>query len=440
MNIAIHGLGYVGTVLLAYLSSLGHFVNGYDVDESKTELLSRGHSPFSEPGVEELLTTHRYSYSVYSSSPGSLNKVKATFICVGTPYRHPEGLDYSYITRCIDTICLHAQVNPQLYCSPHPIFIRSTIDALFYNRLTRYYNAAYPDHPAEFFFVAFPEFLREGSALEDITDTGSLNIYFSPAYQSLVSSILSDLFPGHNTIPTSLSAATSIKMVSNSWHALKVAFTNEVSRVLHSSGLDSADVFRVFALDHKLNISSAYMKPGFAFGGSCLPKDLNGLVSLGRTNGIDTPLLSSTLASNPNYINDVISEMEAQSFDSLYMYGLSFKEGTDDLRNSPFLKIALHFCQSKSVFIYDKCLSESSARNAASRSAYMSLGSAGDSMQSLADFKYALSKATARDVFVVCHKLPAELIEMIASLPPFTIFPLGNRLPGTLPQSQVTFV
>lgn len=336
MKAVVLGLGYVGTVTLACLAEAGHTVVGVDPARGKVEAIAAGRSPVAEPGVAELIAANRSRISA-SSSASALTDADVAIVAVGTPSDEHGALDLRFVRQ------VAAEIGQQLVgrATPLSIIVRSTLLPGSTVRLfTRWVEEASNGDAGVDFHVAFcPEFLREASAVAD---------FLAPPY-----TVIGVEHPGAAVAPRELfgfvdapvhvvptGVAESLKYASNSFHAMKVAFANELSRVLVGQDVDARQVMDLFVQDTQLNISPRYLRPGFAFGGSCLPKDVRALTSLSRASGVSVPLIDSILASNDAQVQRVVDLVTAAQVDHVAIIGLTFKPLTDDVRESPYLELA----------------------------------------------------------------------------------------------------
>jgi len=337
MKISIFGLGYVGCVGVGCLSKLGHDVIGVDINSDKVNLINQGKSPVIEKGLSELIeeglnkklisATLKYEDAVLNSD--------ISFITVGTPNDINGHLDISHIFAVAKQI---AEVLKKKE-SFHVIVIRSTVNPGTNAEIGKLVEKLSGRVKNKDFAVASnPEFLREGVALED---------FFNPPY-TLISSeskkalkILHELYKDVNggIVEIDVPVAEIIKFVNNSFHALKVSFANEVGRICKKLNIDSTKVMDIFCMDKKLNISPYYFKPGFSYGGSCLPKDLKALNLLAHDKYTQVPVLSSIDKSNEIHMDQAFDIIVSKKKKKIGFLGLSFKQGTDDIRYSPSLKL-----------------------------------------------------------------------------------------------------
>ncbi len=335
MRISVFGLGYVGTVCAACLADQGHDVVGVDKSDSKVELIRSGRSPIVERDIDDLVARSVKSGRLTATldAAAAVASTEFSFVCVGTPSRPNGALDLSGV----DTVATEIGRAIRMKAEPHTIVLRSTVvpgttrDVLAPRIAEGAGNVA--------FSVAFnPEFLREGSAVADFRSPAKTVIgAFDDETAATVASLYRDL-PGPK-ITTEVEVAELVKYVDNSWHALKVAFGNEIGVIAKTLGIDSHDVMDIFFQDKRLNISPAYLRPGFAFGGSCLPKDLRALTYLARKHDLDLPVLNNILESNQMLVDRGVDWILSRSGKRIAFLGISFKSGTDDVRESSFVEL-----------------------------------------------------------------------------------------------------
>jgi GDP-mannose 6-dehydrogenase len=351
MKVAVVGLGYVGTVTAACLASHGHDVWGIDVDAAKVAEIQSGHSPVAEPGLGELVRRVVAEGTLHAtmSAAEALDGTDVSLVCVGTPSTSRGGTDLTYIQRAVDDIAA-ALSGGGGAPGGHSVVIRSTVPPGTVDDLV---IPALAGVPGTVGAAMCPEFLREGSGIADffaapfvVVGTGD------PRVAQTVTGLFS--FIDRPVRVVDVRIAESLKYACNAFHATKVSFTNEISRLLRPLGVDSREVMSLFCEDEVLNISPSYLRPGFAFGGSCLPKDLRSLLHLARMNGADLPMLSGALVTNELVINDVVDRVVAFGENTVALLGLSFKMDTDDLRESPNVELAERLIgKGFSVQIYD---------------------------------------------------------------------------------------
>ena len=357
MKISIFGLGYVGCVSAGCMAKAGHEVIGVDISPAKLEFLQAGRSPVIEKDLDDLIAraVEQGTLRAVSSVDEAIAGSELSFICVGTPSRPNGSLNLDYVARVCEEIGAALKDKD----SHHVVCVRSTMvpgstDEVVRPALVRGFGG---ELPSRISVAVNPEFLREGTAVYD---------FFNPpktvvgADDESVAERIIALYEGIEgpEIKTSVRTAEMVKYVDNVFHALKISFANEVGTICKSFGIDSHEVMDIFTLDRKLNISPAYLKPGFAFGGSCLPKDVRAILYKGRTMDVDLPLLSSILPSNDVQLDRAMQIVLAQGKKRLGFLGMSFKPGTDDLRESPLVRL-IELCLGKGydIRIFDENVS-----------------------------------------------------------------------------------
>lgn len=346
-SIAVLGLGYVGCVTAACLAELGHDVVGVDQDEFKVRKVLEGSAPFYEPGLGEIIAANiragRLSATV--SINEALQDASIVLICVGTPSERNGNLGLEQLRRVCSQIREHLQSRSNSLI----VAIRSTVfpgtceevvmPALGNSRLVS--------------VVSNPEFLREGIAVKDFTEPGLIVVGGNdPGAVRKVAG----LYAGLNVQPclVALRTAEMIKYACNAFHALKISFANEIGTLCNELGVPGGEVMDTLCRDTKLNVSKAYLKPGFAFGGSCLPKDLRALTYRALRLDLSTPLLDSVLPSNEQHLRRAIDSVLDLEANRIGIYGLAFKEDTDDLRESPVVTLLEQLVgKGKEVRVYD---------------------------------------------------------------------------------------
>ncbi len=340
MKVAVFGLGYVGTVTAACLATNGHDVWGVDPDELKVVAVSAGHSPVVEPGLEALLAAAISSGNLHATvSPvDALENADASLLCVGTPSTTSGETNLTDIYRVLEDL-IHPLKSSMPASAFHAVVIRSTVPPGTVEDVTAILEATFQHSGPEVAVAMCPEFLREGTGIADFysppyTVIGSSDLRAIDAVSRLFSFLDSPLRVVHPR------TAEALKYACNAFHATKISFANEVGRIFGRLGVDSREVMELFCEDNRLNISPKYLRPGFAFGGSCLPKDLRSLLYIARSESIDMPLLSGALASNRLWIDEAIDRVVAGEGNCVAILGLSFKPGSDDLRVSPYVDLA----------------------------------------------------------------------------------------------------
>lgn len=354
MRIGIYGLGYVGSVTAAALAAAGHEVVGVDPTPAKVDAINAGTTPVIEPGLGALIAAGVESGRLTATVDprGVVESTELSFICVGTPSRANGSLDLRYVE------AVSQQIGSGLggFDGYHVVVARSTMlpgstETVVVPALERASGLV----AGRDFGVCFnPEFLREGSSLFDYdhppftligTEHGSAGDRLEEIYQSIDAEL----------IRTTVKVAEMVKYASNAYHALKVAFANEIGNIASEQGVDSHDVMEIFTKDTKLNVSDAYLKPGYAFGGSCLPKDLRALVYHSRQLDLRSPVLESILPSNDMQIERALRLVLDSPYKRIGVLGMSFKQGTDDLRESPVVELIERLIgKGYEVAIYDE--------------------------------------------------------------------------------------
>ena len=339
MNISIFGLGYVGAVSLACLARDGHQVIGVDIDPAKLDLILAGKTPVVEEGMVALMAQVAASgkVAVTTDVGAAIRDSEVSLVCVGTPSAANGSQDQGAIqgiARVIGEALAHKR-------SDHVVVFRSTlVPGTVEDVLRPIVEAASGGRDGIDFHLCFqPEFLREGSSIRDY-DKPPFTIV--GANHETPVDLLRDLF-GHldcKFIQTSVRSAEMMKYCCNNFHALKITFANETARLCDALGVDPFEVMDLVCQDTQLNISRAYLRPGFAFGGSCLPKDLRATAHLARSHDIELPMLGSILASNQAHLALALDKVVATERRRIGFIGLSFKSGTDDLRESPLVTLA----------------------------------------------------------------------------------------------------
>lgn len=338
MKISIFGLGYVGCVSLGCLSKNGHEVIGVDINPLKVGLINKGLPTIVEKDIDKIIK-QEFEKGKISATVSATEAIKATtlsIICVGTPSSPQGHLNLNFIYKTAEQIGEALKEKDDF----HVVVIRSTVLPGTNQKIGEIIETFSGKKRGEgFSVVSNPEFLREGSAVKD---------YYSPAVTVIggdhqealetVSSLYKDLSSPIEI--TGIEEAEIIKYVNNSFHALKISFANEVGNICKSLNIDSHNVMEIFCKDTHLNISPVYFKPGFAYGGSCLPKDLKGLVTLAHDQYLSTPVLNAIHESNENQKRIAFELINRTGKRKIALMGLSFKEGTDDLRYSPSVDIS----------------------------------------------------------------------------------------------------
>jgi len=338
MKLSVFGIGYVGCVSAACFARDGHEVIGVDVNAAKVEIINSGRSPIVEPGMSELIKTAVESgrLSATTDTTAAVNGSELSLICVGTPSNANGSLDLRYITR----VCEEIGTVLKSKSERHVVVIRSTmLPGTIENTVIPTLEKSSGRKAGDDFGVCInPEFLREGSSLKDFyappfTLIGADDPQTAELVRQLYVEIDAPIFV------TSVKAAEMVKYACNCFHALKVSFANEFGSICKAAGVDSHDVMQIFCQDTKLNLSPYYLKPGFAFGGSCLPKDLRAINYRARELDVEVPVLSAILPSNRLQIERALEMVSRTGKKRIGVLGFSFKAGTDDLRESPMVTL-----------------------------------------------------------------------------------------------------
>ncbi len=353
-SVSVFGLGYVGCVSSACFAREGHTVIGVDVNPTKVALVNSGRSTIVEEGIAELVTNVVASGRLRATTnvAEAVHATEISLVCVGTPSAANGSLDLSYVER----VCFEIGEALRDKEGFHTIVIRSTVlPGTVHGVATPALERGSGKKAGVGFGVCSnPEFLREGTSIKDFFDPPFTLI---GADSTQAANAVSGLYAGLEA-PVHVVAvrvAEMVKYACNCYHGLKVGFANEIGNICKALDVDSHEVMRIFCEDRKLNISAAYLKPGFAFGGSCLPKDLRAVTHKARELDIETPILRATLESNRRQIERAFTMIQKTGARRIGMLGLSFKPGTDDLRDSPLVVLAERLLgKGFDLAIYDK--------------------------------------------------------------------------------------
>jgi GDP-mannose 6-dehydrogenase len=338
LAISLFGLGYVGSVSAACFAHMGHKVTGVDISKAKVEMLDSGRSPIIEARMEELVAEANKSCRLHATtdSIAAVLGSDISFVCVGTPSLRSGKLDLSHVEHVSEEIGVALKQKNMF----HTVVLRSTVlpgttEGLMAPTIEKVSGKR---AGVDFAVCYNPEFMREGSAVADFlqppyTILGSQNAQHLAPWRELYRGI-----PG-TTFETTIRVAEMVKYVSNLYHAVKVGFGNEVGTLCKHLGVEADQVTKIFMSDTKLNISPAYLSPGFAFGGSCLPKDLRAITHRGKELDLELPLLESLMPSNTKHVERGVEAVLRTGKRKVAMLGLSFKAGTDDLRESPQVQV-----------------------------------------------------------------------------------------------------
>jgi GDP-mannose 6-dehydrogenase len=357
LRVSIFGLGYVGTVSAGCLAQDGHDVLGVDPVQTKVDLVNEGKSPIIEADIAEVIASSSKAGRLRATDDPfrAIQDTELSFVCVGTPSQANGNLDLRYIRRICEQIG-HALRDKS---ERHTVVIRSTVlpgsmKSVVIPTLEEFSGKS---AGTDFGVCHNPEFLREGSAVKDFnappkTVIGELDKSSGDMLCRLYEKLSAPL------IRTDLETAEMVKYVDNSWHALKIGFANEIGNLCKAFSIDAHEVMKIFCQDQKLNISSAYLSPGFAFGGSCLPKDLRALAYKAKLHDLELPILTSILPSNEKQIARGLGLITAKGHQRVGVLGFSFKAGTDDLRESPVIELIERLLgKGYDLRIYDKNVS-----------------------------------------------------------------------------------
>jgi GDP-mannose 6-dehydrogenase len=357
MRVSVFGLGYVGSVSAASFAADGHHVVGVDVNAEKVAAINAGKSPIVEPGLGDLLAQNVAAGRLRATmdTADAVRDTEVSLLCVGTPSRRNGSLDFSHLERVSEQIGAAIRDKAEY----HVVVVRSTVlpgttHSVVIPALERASGKKYGDG---FGVSVNPEFLREGTALKDfrkppLTLVGHNHAADASGTIALYQSIDAPL------MSTSICVAEMMKYTSNTWHALKVCFANEIGNLCKKLDVDSHEVMDIFCRDEKLNLSPYYLKPGFAFGGSCLPKDVRALQYRAKELDVELPMISHILPSNRLQIQMGLDQILETGKKKVGLLGFSFKAGTDDLRESPIVILAEALLgKGISLCIYDQNVS-----------------------------------------------------------------------------------
>ncbi len=339
MNISIFGLGYVGCVTAACLAYDGHHVTGVDVNPHKVELIRSGKSPLIEPGLEERISAMVASGNLDACDDvnEAVSRTDISLICVGTPSNENGSLDLKYVK----AVCQQIGQALALKKAYHVVVVRSTVlPGTVEEQLIPILEESSGLKAGQDFGVCMnPEFLREGVAIKDyyapsFIVIGEIDQRSGELVEGIYARVEAPLF--HTVIKN----AEMVKYACNAFHALKITFANEIGQICKAHGMDGQQVMEIFAQDRQLNVSPAYLQPGFAFGGSCLPKDVRALTYRARQVDAEVNVLNAILPSNQKQIALAVRMVERTGRKKVGILGLSFKPNTDDLRESPAIVLA----------------------------------------------------------------------------------------------------
>jgi GDP-mannose 6-dehydrogenase len=340
-RISIFGLGYVGTVTAACMAHLGNQVIGVDLSPAKVDALAGGHSPIVEAGLGDLISAchHTGHLRATTDAAAAVLDTDISFLCVGTPSLRNGKLDLGHL----EPVCREIGETLSRKNGFHLVVLRSTVlpgtaESIVIPVLEK---ASGKRMGKEFALCVNPEFMREGTAVADFMEPSVTVIGAGDPGHSHMLREVYGWVPGR-IFETSFRSAEMVKYVCNAWHAVKVSFANEVGSLAKELGVDTESVVGIFAADTKLNISARYLSPGFAFGGSCLPKDVRALGYRAKELDLQLPLFESILPSNQSHLDRAVAMVLASGRKKIAVLGLSFKAATDDLRESPQVQLVKH--------------------------------------------------------------------------------------------------
>ncbi len=358
MRIAVFGLGYIGSVTSGCLPKLGHRIVGTDIDSRKVAALAAGKSPVMEPGLDALVAEASAGGRLYATArlESAIAESDVAMVCVATPSRADGGADDSQLTKVVADIGRAVRVAAR---DAYTVIVRSTCLPHVHRRLQAILaETSELSYDAGLGYASNPEFLREGSAVED---------FFAPpkivfgARGHAAEAACRALYPGiaAETFFVDPGAAAMVKYADNYFHAVKVTFGNEIGLLCRELGVDPYRVMEVFVSDRKLNLSPRYLRPGAPFGGSCLPKDVRALRHVSRNTDVRLEMLEGVYASNREQIDRLVARIQAANPATIGFVGVSFKQGTPDLRESPFVEVVRRLVeQGRTVRVYDPLLAQ----------------------------------------------------------------------------------
>jgi len=357
MNISVFGLGYVGCVSAACLAQNGHKVMGVDINQNKVDIINSGKSPVIEKDINGIINRVVATEKLIATTDAgkAVENSEISMICVGTPSNDNGSLNLNYVKR----VCAEIGAGLREKDDYHVVVLRSTVlpGSVEGEVIPPLEKTSGKKAGTDFGVCMNPEFMREGSSVYDyyhppMIVIGELDKRSGDIVEQIYANIDAPV------VRTSIKVAEMIKYVNNSFHGLKICFANEIGNICKKLGIDSHQVMEIFCRDTKLNLSPYYLKPGFAFGGSCLPKDLRALLYKGQREDLKLPLLNSILDSNENQVKTAINLIKKTKKKKIGIFGFSFKPGTDDLRESPMVElIETLLGKGYKISIYDKNVS-----------------------------------------------------------------------------------
>jgi GDP-mannose 6-dehydrogenase len=405
MKISVFGLGYVGVVTAACFARNGHEIIGVDVAESKIDLINAGHSPVIEDEIDELIAKAVRGGKLHATNDpvAAVNGTDLAIICVGTPSRPDGGPDQRYVQQVVQQIgsALKGRARP-FYVVLRSTVLPGTTRGLIIPTLEKASGMT----AGSGFEVAFhPEFLREGTSVRDFYHPPKIVVGERAPGAGAAVLALYDASYACPRIVCALESAEMVKYSDNLFHGVKVTFANEIGQLCHALSVDARQVMDIFCQDTKLNISSTYLRPGFAFGGSCLGKDLRAFLSLAQRELVTLPMLGAVLPSNRHQIERAATQVLELGTRDVGLYGLAFKPGTDDLRESPLVELAeMLLGKGVRLRVYDQCVQV--ARLVGGNKSYVE-----QKLPHLAELLVASpEELDACQALVLGHPAPAELV------------------------------
>lgn len=353
INISIFGLGYVGSVTAACLAKNGHSVIGIDLKDEKVRAINEGKSPVYEKGLDELINkmVNNGRLRATTSAEEAVKNSECSLLCVGTPSNFDGSINLGHIKRVCTEIGRVLKDKNEF----HVVVIRSTVipDTTESILIPILENESRKKVVKDFGVGVNPEFMREGQALHDFYNPGIVVIGDT---DKKTGDLVEEIYTKINAsiIRVNIKTAEIIKYVFNSFHGIKVAFANEIGSLCKKLGMDSRVVMDIFCKDRKLNLSSYYLKPGFAFGGSCIPKDLKALLHKSKELEVDCPLIDSVLDSNQKHIEKAVELIMHQGKRRIGIFGLTFKSGTEDTRESPTISMITKLLEKGYLKLFEK--------------------------------------------------------------------------------------
>ncbi len=338
-RVAVFGAGYVGCVTAACMARDGHDVFAVDINADKIATIAAGRSPIREPGLDDLIAAgvHSGRLKATTQAGSAIDGVDVALVCVGTPSANDGGVNLMALTRVLETIVDHLLKSPKKFS----IVLRSTLlPGLLEEKIRPMLSQRLGSHfGSTITLTNHPEFLRETTAIEDYNRPPFIIVGAeSEEHAGPILALYDNINSPHVVTDTRTSAL--VKYACNAFHALKIGFANEIGVLAKELGANGLEVMRIACMDRQLNISPAYLRPGFAFGGSCLPKDLRALTRFSQHRAVSVEILNSILASNQSHLGRAFRLIEEMKMKKIGLVGLSFKSGTDDLRESPQVSLA----------------------------------------------------------------------------------------------------